>query len=50
MEELRNSLIMTDPKKYIDSIECVVFDEVHYINNKERGKVGGNHCYASLQN
>ena len=39
LEELRNSLIMTDPKKYIDSIECVVFDEVHYINNKERGKV-----------
>lgn len=39
LEELRNSLIMTDPKKYIESIECVIFDEVHYINNKERGKV-----------
>lgn len=39
LEELRNSLIMTDTKKYIETVECVVFDEVHYINNKERGKV-----------
>ena len=39
LDEIRNSLIMTDTKKYIESVESVVFDEVHYINNKERGKV-----------
>jgi superfamily II RNA helicase len=50
-EILRNALYdigntKTNTKKddyfkegYIDTIKCVIFDEVHYINDKDRGKV-----------
>lgn len=40
-EVLRNMLYKndTDTIKYIQSVGIVIFDEVHYINDKDRGKV-----------
>ncbi len=40
-EVLRNMLYKndTDTIKYIQSVGVVIFDEVHYINDKDRGKV-----------
>ena len=40
-EVLRNMLYKndTDTVKYIQSVGIVIFDEVHYINDKDRGKV-----------
>lgn len=40
-EVLRNMLYKTDEATiaYMESVDSVIFDEVHYINDKDRGKV-----------
>ena len=38
-EILRNSLYKADMKQQIDSIGCVIMDEVHFINDPDRGKI-----------
>jgi superfamily II RNA helicase len=38
-EILRDMLYKEDDPSAFDNLECVIFDEVHYINNPERGHV-----------
>ncbi len=38
-EVLRNMLYNSETNKVIKEVEIVIFDEVHYINDKDRGKV-----------
>lgn len=38
-EILRNSLYKTDNETQINSIGCVIMDEVHFINDPDRGKI-----------
>lgn len=38
-EILRNSLYKTEMQEQINSIGCVIMDEVHFINDHDRGKI-----------
>ncbi len=49
-EILRNALFKNDPESFIKDIGCIIMDEVHFINDPDRGKVWEETIIMASQN